>query len=79
MKHLHLNESLQWAGTAAILVMYVLMSFYPELRPWNIVAGLVGSGFFFTWAYRVGNKQQMLVNAVGAVVCLTGLYNALGT
>lgn len=78
MKYLHLNEFLQWAGTVAILVMYILMSFYPELRPWSIVAGLAGSGFFFAWAYRVGNTQQILVNAVGGFVCLSGLYNLIG-
>jgi hypothetical protein len=30
-----LNETLQWAGTACLLVMYVLMSFYPHLHPWE--------------------------------------------
>ena len=66
-------QILQWAGTACLLSMYVLMSFFPELYPWNIVAGLFGGGFFFSWAYIVANKPQMVVNIAGMSVCLAGL------
>ena len=49
------------------------MSFFPELYPWNIVAGLFGGVFFFSWAYIVVNKPQMVVNIAGMVVCVAGL------
>jgi len=66
-------QFLQWAGTACLLSMYILMSFFPELYPWNIVAGLFGGGFFFSRAYIVANKPQMVVNIAGMSVCLAGL------
>ena len=72
------NEVLQWIGTAFILGMYVLMNFYPNLHPWNIVAGLGGAICFFTWAYRVANKQQMIINGVAIAVCIVGLFKAWG-
>ena len=73
-----INSALQWAGTASLLTMYVLMSFYPQLHPWNLVAGMMGGAFYLTWSVRVRNKAQVLVNLAGIVVCLAGLYNAWG-
>ena len=73
-----LNDSIQWAGTAFILLMYALMNFFPNLHPWNIWAGLAGAICFFTWAYRVANKPQMIINGVAIVLCVVGLFKALG-
>jgi hypothetical protein len=71
-----INHILQWAGTSALITMYVLMSFYPELHPWNIVAGLFGGTFYLAWSYRVANKPQILVNLAGILVCIAGLVRA---
>ena len=73
-----LNSTLQWAGTTALITMYILMSFFPELHPWNIVAGCVGGVLYFAWSLRTANKPQQLVNLAGIVVCLAGLYKAWG-
>lgn len=73
-----LNEQIQWLGTAFILGMYGLMNFFPQLHPWNIVAGLGGAVCFFLWAYRVANRQQMIINGVAIVLCIVGLVNAFG-
>lgn len=72
------NEVLQWAGTACLLTMYILMSFYPNLHPWNIVAGICGGACYLAWTVRVANKPQMLVNAVALLIGLAGLYRAWG-
>jgi hypothetical protein len=58
--------------------MYVLMSFYPHLHPWNIVAGVLGGAFYLTWTIRVTNKPQMLVNVVAITIGLAGLYKVWG-
>jgi hypothetical protein len=72
------NELIQWVGTANILAMYVVMSYFPTLHPWNILFGLVGGLCFFTWTIRVGNRPQMLINAVAIVVCAGGLLKHFG-
>ena len=71
-----LNEVLQWAGTACLLTMYLLMSFWPELHPWNIVAGLAGGSFYLTWCLRVKNRPQTIVNAVAITIGMAGLFRA---
>jgi hypothetical protein len=73
---LKLNEALQWAGTACLLIMYALMSFWPELHPWNIVFGVLGGLCYLTWTVRVANKPQMLVNSVAITIGLAGLLRA---
>lgn len=73
-----LNNILQWAGTGALLAMYVLMSFYPNAFPANLVAGAIGGAFYLAWSIRVKNRAQVLVNLAGITVCLAGLYKALG-
>ena len=73
-----LNDMLQWAGTACLLTMYVLMSFFPNLHPWNIVAGVLGGACYLTWCLRVANKPQMIVNAVAIAIGLAGLFRAWG-
>ena len=73
-----LNNILQWAGTVCLLTMYVLMSFFPTLHPWNIVAGVLGGVLYLTWTVRVANKQHLIVNAVAIAIGLAGLYKAWG-
>jgi hypothetical protein len=73
---LPLNDLLQWTGTACLLAMYVLMSFYPHLHPWNIVAGLCGGACYLAWTVRVANKPQMIVNGVALAIGLAGLFRA---
>ena len=75
---LPLNEVLQWAGTACLLVMYMLMSFFPDLHPWNIVAGVCGGACYFAWTVRVANKPQMIVNGVALAIGSAGLLRAWG-
>lgn len=74
----NVNDALQWTGTACLLTMYVLMSFYPHLHPWNIVAGVGGGACYLTWTIRVANKPQMIVNAVAIAIGLAGLFKAWG-
>jgi hypothetical protein len=78
MSYRHIDEVLQWVGTAFILVMYALMNFFPEFRVYTIVTGLGGAICFFSWAYRVANKQQMIINGVAITLCVVGLYKAWG-
>ena len=73
-----LNDMLQWTGTVCLLTMYVLMSFFPHLHPWNIVAGLAGGACYLAWTIRVANKPQMLVNGVAIAIGLAGLFRAWG-
>ena len=73
-----INSTLQWAGTSALLTMYILMSFFPQLYPYNLVAGCCGGLLYFTWSVRVHNRPQVLVNLAGIVVTLAGLYKAWG-
>jgi hypothetical protein len=71
-----LNEVLQWAGTACILAMYVLMNFFRELGL-DPLFGLLGGLCYAAWAYRVANKPQMIVNVVAMTVCTLGLFKVI--
>jgi len=73
-----LNDIVQWAGTCSFLVMYTLMSVFPQLYPMNILAGAVGAVLYLIWSIRVVNKPQMLTNVAGLTICLVGLYKAWG-
>jgi hypothetical protein len=73
-----IDNTLQWAGTVCLLTMYVLMSFFPHLHPWTIVAGVLGGACYMAWTVRVANKPQMLVNGVAIAIGLAGLYKAWG-
>lgn len=75
---LQFNDWLQWAGMVCLLSMYVLMSFFPQLHPWNIVAGMCGGACFLTWTIRVANKPQMIVNSVALAIGAAGLFRAWG-
>jgi hypothetical protein len=72
------DNILQWAGTVCLLTMYALMSFRPDLHPWNIVAGVLGGLCYLTWTLRVANKPQMIVNGVAIAIGLAGLFKAWG-
>ena len=71
-----INNTLQWAGTACLITMYIVMSFFPHMYPLNILMGLLGGLFYFTWCLRVRNRPQMIVNAAGIIVCCLGLVKA---
>jgi len=73
-----MNNILQWAGTCALLTMYVLMSFFPQLHPYNIVAGVLGGICYLAWTVRVRNTPQLIVNLVAITIGLAGLYKAWG-
>ena len=70
-----INSSLQWLGTSCLITMYVIMSFFPDLYPINIVLGAMGGLFYFAWSWRVNNRPQQLVNAAGIIVCVLGLVH----
>jgi hypothetical protein len=78
MTRTEIDNALQWAGTACLLSMYVLMSFFPHLHPWNIVAGVLGGSCYLLWTVRVRNRPQMLVNGVAIAISLAGLFKAWG-
>ena len=73
------NDILQWTGTACLLTMYVLMSFFPHLHPWNIVAGLGGGACYLAWTIRVSNRPQMIVNATAIAIGVAGLFRYMLT
>jgi hypothetical protein len=73
-----INTVLQWLGTLALIAMYVVMSYFPELHPLNIALGLAGGSFYFLWSLRVKNRPQQLVNAAGILVCVGGLIRHFG-
>ena len=78
MTRTEIDNALQWAGTVCLLTMYVLMSFFPHLHPYNIVAGVCGGVLYLAWTVRVANKPQMIVNGVAIAIGLAGLYKAWG-
>lgn len=73
-----LNDVIQWMGTVFVLTMYVIMSWFPDLHPLNVVAGLCGAIVFFVWTVRVRNWPQMIINVVAALVCVVGLIRHFG-
>ena len=73
-----INTFLQWLGTACLISMYVVMSYFPELHPVNIMLGLAGGLCYFTWSLRVKNRPQQIVNLAGILVCVGGLIRYFG-
>jgi hypothetical protein len=72
------DEALQWAGAVAIIAGHVLNSIGPSMYPYNIVVFAVGTVLFLTWAIRLQNKPQAVVNVVALAIGLVGLYKAFG-
>lgn len=74
------DETVQWAGAVAIVsghTLNTLIEYGYNVRPWNIVAFAIGTAAFLTWAIRVRNGAQTLVNVVSVGICTLGLYRAL--
>jgi hypothetical protein len=72
----NMNNILQWAGVVFIVAGHILNSM-GNMDPYNIIAFSFGTVFFLTWAYRVHNNAQVVVNVVSVVICLLGLYRAI--
>ena len=73
-----INSTLQWLGTASLIGMYIVMSYFNELHVLQLTLGLAGGLLYFAWSVRVANKQQMIVNSAGILVCIGGLLHTLG-
>jgi len=73
-----LNNILQWAGTASLIGMYIVMSYFNELHVLQLMLGMLGGMLYLTWSLRTANKAQVLVNTAGILVCIGGLFKALG-
>ena len=72
------NEIIQWGGAVAIVAGHLLNAMGPEVYPYNIVAFVLGTALFLTWAFRVGNKPQLMVNVISILIGFVGLYKAFG-
>jgi hypothetical protein len=70
------DNMLQWVGAVAIIAGHVLNSIGPSMYPYNIIVFAVGTVAFLTWAIRVSNTPQAVVNLVALAIGLVGLYNA---
>jgi len=78
MHYRHIDESLQWAGAVAIIAGHVLNAVGPSMYPYNIAVFAVGTVAFLTWALRVRNVPQTVVNVVALAIGLVGLFKAVG-
>ena len=72
------DESLQWTGAGFIVAGHVLNAMGPAVYPYNIIAFVVGTILFLSWAFRVRNKPQAVVNIISLAIGLVGLYKAFG-
>ena len=72
------DESLQWTGAGFIVAGHVLNAIGPAVYPYNIITFAVGTVLFLTWAFRVKNKPQAVVNIISLAIGLVGLYKAFG-
>lgn len=70
------NDTLQWTGALFIIAGHILNAL--GIDGYNIVAFTLGTAAFMTWAIRVANKPQTLVNVVAIAVCALGLFRAFG-
>ena len=78
MTRTQIDNTLQWLGAVAIIAGHVLNSIGPSIYPWNIIVFAVGTVLFLTWALRVRNTPQAVVNVVALSIGLVGLYKAFG-
>ena len=72
------NEIIQWSGAVAIVAGHLLNAVGPEVYPYNIIAFVLGTALFLTWAFRVGNRPQLMVNVISILIGFVGLYKAFG-
>ena len=73
---MRLNDMLQWVGAVFIIAGHVLNAMGAD--GWNILAFTLGTVAFMTWAIRVANTPQTIVNVVAITTCFVGLYRAFG-
>ena len=73
------NDGIQWIGATLIIVGHVLNAIGPSMYPYNIIVFALGTITFLTWAYRVNNQPQLVVNVVSLAIGIIGLTNALIT
>jgi hypothetical protein len=73
-----IDEGLQWSGAVAIIAGHSLNAVGPSMYPYNVVVFAVGTVAFLTWAMRVQNKPQAVVNLVSLAIGAVGLYKAFG-
>ena len=78
MTRTQIDETLQWTGAVAIIAGHSLNAVGPSMYPYNIVVFAAGTVAFLTWAVRVRNKPQAVVNLVSLAIGLAGLYKAFG-
>ncbi|MEI6598486.1 MAG: hypothetical protein WCL22_05545 [bacterium] len=78
MTRTQIDEALQWTGAAAIIAGHVLNAIGPSMYPYNILVFAVGTVLFLTWAARVRNMPQAVVNVVALAIGLVGLFKAFG-
>lgn len=69
------NDIIQWLGVIFIVLGHSLNAI-GNMDPYNIIAFFIGTILFLTWAYRVRNNAQIVVNVVSTGICLLGLYRA---
>ena len=69
------NDILQWSGVFFIVMGHALNAM-GNMDPYNILAFTFGTVFFLTWAWRVRNNAQVVVNVVSTGICMLGLYRA---
>jgi len=72
------NELLQWTGAVAIVLGHILNAVGPAAYPYNIIVFAVGTVLFLTWAFRVKNRPQLMVNVISLTIGLVGLFKAFG-
>jgi hypothetical protein len=72
-----LNDTLQWLGAAAIILMHVLNALGPEYYPYNIYAAFAGTVLFLAWTVRVRNAPQFTVNVIALGIGLAGIWKAV--
>ena len=72
------DESLQWSGAGFIVAGHVLNAIGPAVYPYNIITFAVGTVLFLSWAFRVRNTPQAVVNIISLAIGLVGLYKAFG-
>jgi energy-converting hydrogenase Eha subunit E len=76
IRNLTINDIIQWIGAVFIIIGHICNAIGPDTYPYNIVAFTIGTVMFLTWAIRMRNNPQMVVNIVAIVTCLIGLVNA---